>query len=740
MNVQRRIRLAAAEPLPSATEPSLFERYREVRGTTGALVAPLSAEDQNLQSMPDASPVKWHRAHTTWFFENFVLSRSPHYKVFDPAYAYLFNSYYEAVGERHARPQRGLLSRPSTDEITAYRRHADEAMFDLLADGVDPETAALVELGINHEEQHQELILTDILHAFAQNPSKPAYQKFVPTDVVASPPFSFQSFDGGLVEIGHAADSFAFDNEGPRHQVWLKPFALANRLVTNAEWLEFMEAEGYRDPKYWLSDGWQCAIGNDWNAPLYWEKSDGVWRSMTLTGPQPVQPDAPVAHVSFYEADAFARWRGKRLPTEFEWEHAACSLDPREGNFRENGFLRPLSARSLQMFGDVWEWTASPYTPYPAYSAPQGAIGEYNGKFMINQLVLRGGSCVTPRDHMRASYRNFFYPHQRWQFSGLRLAENVHSRPRTAIAERESQDLQDVLKGLSKPQKQLSSKYFYDAKGASLFEEICRLPEYYLTRTECVLLKGIASDLAKHLTAETALVEYGCGSCLKTRILLDRVEQISEYVPIDICGDSLARTSATLASEYPLMRIRAVTGDFMQPISLPRDLRGKALLGFFPGSTVGNLTDDEAVAFLSRARKTLGKNGKFLVGIDLIKETKTLVGAYDDRSGVTAAFNKNVLAHVNRVLGANFDPDAFDHRAIWNAEQHRIEMHLVSKTNQVVEAGERCFEFRAGETIHTENCHKYSIDGFAALAAQAGWSLEKSWQSASPEFAVLLLV
>jgi dimethylhistidine N-methyltransferase len=741
MNVQRRIGFAAAEPLrPTGVEPSLFERYRDLRDATEALAAPLSAEDQNLQSMPDASPVKWHRAHTTWFFETFVLAMVSGYKPFHPAYSYLFNSYYEAVGARHARPQRGLLSRPSAEEIGAYRRHVDEGMFDLLAGGMTAETAALVELGLNHEEQHQELILTDILHAFAQNPLKPAYHQLLTSGTASSLKFSFDWFEGGVIENGNRGEGFAFDNETPRHEVLLQPFALANRLVTNGEWLEFMEAGGYRDPKHWLSDGWQHVTANGWNSPLYWEERNGEWLSMTLSGLRPIDTDAPVAHVSFYEADAFARWRGKRLPTEAEWEHAAEALDPREGNFRESGYLRPVASNSRQMFGDAWEWTASAYAPYPGYRTPEGAVGEYNGKFMVNQMVLRGGSCVTPRGHVRASYRNFFYPQQRWQFSGLRLAEDVRSRARTKVEmEEPSPFLKDVWHGLSKPQKQLNSKYFYDSKGAALFDEICRLPEYYLTRTECALLKDLAPELAGHLAPDTALVEYGCGSCLKTRILLNRVPQIAEYVPIDICGDSLAQTSAMLASEYPLLRIRAVTGDFMQPIALPEELRGKALLGFFPGSTIGNLTDEEAVAFLARARDTLGRSGKLLIGIDLVKDPDTLIAAYDDSAGVTGAFNKNVLAHINAELGGSFDLEGFAHRAIWNANGHRIEMHLMSNVDQSASIGARYFAFRAGETIHTENCHKYTVGGFSTLAAQAGWSVEESWQSDSPEFAILLL-
>ena len=407
-------------------ESALIARFRAVRAETERLAAPLSAEDQVVQSMPDASPAKWHRAHTTWFFETFLLKDAEAYAPFHADYSFLFNSYYDAVGARHPRPQRGLLTRPPLEEIAAYRAHVDAAMAQFLAArGGEPRIAALVELGLHHEQQHQELLLTDILHAFAQNSVHPAYQAHKPIAARTAPALAFTEFEGGLVEIGHDGEDFAFDNESPRHRAWLEPYRLANRLVTNGEWLEFIAAGGYRDPKHWLSDGWQCVQANDWSAPLYWQQQDGAWLSMTLSGLQPINTQAPVTHVSFYEAEAFARWRGKRLPTEAEWEHAAqAQADPR-GNFRESGALRPLPALDdTQMFGDCWEWTGSPYTSYPGFRAAEGAVGEYNGKFMINQMVLRGGSCVTPADHIRSTYRNFFYPHQRWQFSGLRLADD----------------------------------------------------------------------------------------------------------------------------------------------------------------------------------------------------------------------------------------------------------------------------------------------------------------------------
>jgi ergothioneine biosynthesis protein EgtB len=418
----------------------LANRFRRVRAATLELVAPLSPEDQGVQSMPDASPTKWHLAHTTWFWETFILAPAG-VAAFDPAYGFLFNSYYEALGARYPRPQRGLLTRPDLDGVRRYRAYVDEHVERLL-DGakLDPAACALAALGLAHEEQHQELLLTDILHLFAQNPLQPAYRPdpHPPSagSHIPAAPAAYVAFPGGLVEAGAELSddptAFAFDNEGPKHTVYLAPFRLADRLVTNAEWLSFMDDDGYRRPELWLADGWACARANDWSAPLYWDRGDGGWSGFGLEGAHTLELAAPVTHVSFYEADAFARWRDRRLPTEMEWEHAA-SQTPVMGNFLDSGALRPLPFRGLgaggrqglhQMFGDVWEWTASPYTPYPGYRPAAGAVGEYNGKFMINQMVLRGGSCVTPRAHIRASYRNFFQPHQRWQFTGVRLADD----------------------------------------------------------------------------------------------------------------------------------------------------------------------------------------------------------------------------------------------------------------------------------------------------------------------------
>lgn len=409
----------------------LAAAYAETRDATVALVDGLPAEDLVVQSMEDASPAKWHLAHTTWFFETFLLDERPDYAVFDPAFCFLFNSYYEAVGERHPRPQRGLLTRPTLDQVLAYRAYVDGAMGDLMGslDGVaQARLEPLIELGLHHEMQHQELLLTDLLHAYAQNSLCPAYRDVSGGDDPACPAVKWLTFDGGLREIGFAGDGFAFDHEGPRHTVYMQPFRLASRPVSNGEWQDFITDGGYERPELWLSDGWITVRDQGWTAPLYWRlEEDGGWSAMGLNGRRPVRPGAPVSHLSFYEADAYARWAGKRLPTEAEWEHAAGGVEI-EGNLVESGALRPLAAQGdglIQMFGDVWEWTASAFTPYPGFKAAAGAVGEYNGKFMSSQMVLRGGSCVTPAAQMRASYRNFFYPHQRWQFTGLRLADDI---------------------------------------------------------------------------------------------------------------------------------------------------------------------------------------------------------------------------------------------------------------------------------------------------------------------------
>ncbi|HEV8553786.1 MAG TPA: ergothioneine biosynthesis protein EgtB [Casimicrobiaceae bacterium] len=422
-------------PLAGLTQPTqasaLAPRYRAIRAATEALAAPLSPEDCAIQSMPDASPVKWHLAHTSWFFETFVLEpHVPGYRVYDAAFRVLFNSYYNAVGDKHPRPQRGLLSRPSLDAVRAYRAHVDAAMAALFA-RTEPSSrlSGLIELGLNHEQQHQELILTDVKHMLSCNPLKPAY---VPARVVDDPasvaPLDWIAFDEGLIEIGHDGAGFAFDNETPRHRQYLEGFALASRPVTNAEYAAFIADGGYRHAELWLSEGWDWLNANGIAAPLYWEDGSGGARQFTLQGMLPLEGDAPVCHVSLFEADAYARWAGARLPTEAEWELAAAST-PVEGRFAEDGALRPRPARRVaplaQLFGDVWEWTRSAYAPYPGFSPAAGAIGEYNGKFMCNQYVLRGGSCTTPRSHIRATYRNFFPAAARWQFSGIRLARDA---------------------------------------------------------------------------------------------------------------------------------------------------------------------------------------------------------------------------------------------------------------------------------------------------------------------------
>ena len=424
-----------------ADRDDLLRAWRSVRHLTETLAEPLSPEDQAIQSMPDASPAKWHRAHTTWFFETFLLQpHQPGYCVFDAHFSYLFNSYYEQVGARHPRPERGLLSRPSAETVTQYRRYVDTAMGELIGQADAALLARIVPLlalGLAHEQQHQELLLTDIKHAFSRHPFAPAYVPPQSFQRDAAPALDFVAFAGGIVEIGHDGldhgAGFAFDNEGPRHRVLLQPYRIATRPVTCGEYLAFIADGGYARPELWLSDGWATVQREGWQAPAYWladARHEGGWQIFTLQGRRAVDPAEPVCHVSFFEAAAFAEWAGKRLPTEAEWEHAAGAAQRRHsGDFLDPAHPHPrpcaAPAGELQMFGAVWEWTRSAYEPYPGFRPAPGAVGEYNGKFMIGQQVLRGGSCVTPPGHIRASYRNFFPPAARWQFSGIRLAEDL---------------------------------------------------------------------------------------------------------------------------------------------------------------------------------------------------------------------------------------------------------------------------------------------------------------------------
>ena len=418
-----------SEPSQSAATVDAT-RYQAVRDFTTELAAPLSPEDACLQSMPDASPAKWHLAHTTWFFETFVLATAVSgFRPFHPKFGYLFNSYYESVGRMHPRRQRGLLARPSLQEVKDYRAHVDEHMTQRLGRGtLTEEQLAVVEVGLHHEQQHQELLLTDIKHGFSCNPLAPEYRPPAPVAAMGeAAPVRMLDYDGGVVQIGHDGSGFSFDNERPRHDALVHPFSLASRPVTCGEFMAFMADDGYKRPELWLSAGFDAVRTHGWKAPLYWQWQDNHWAQFSLHGLRVVDPATPVTHVSLYEADAYARWKGMRLPTEHEWEVAAAPL-PVEGNFAETGALHPVAALHAQgltqAFGDVWEWTGSAYAPYPGFAPLSGALGEYNGKFMCNQLVLRGGSCATPRSHARATYRNFFPPDARWQFSGIRLAKD----------------------------------------------------------------------------------------------------------------------------------------------------------------------------------------------------------------------------------------------------------------------------------------------------------------------------
>ncbi|MGO8860587.1 MAG: ergothioneine biosynthesis protein EgtB [Acidimicrobiales bacterium] len=416
-----------------ATASGLSSDYAAVRAATERLAAPLSAEDQTVQSMPDVSPTKWHRAHVTWFFETFVLApHLPGYHPYNDAFAYIFNSYYEALGDRHPRPERGLISRPGIAEVARYREFVDQAMGSLLHGELEVGVPELITLGLHHEQQHQELLLMDIKNVLSRNPLRPAYM--APSgagpgsgDRTAAPKAGWIEHEGGVAEIGHTGRGFGFDNEFPRHRVFLSPFALADRPVTCGEWMSFMEDGGYHRPEFWLSDGWSVVMNQGWHSPLYWfcePELPGRWLQFTLSGVRPVDPDEPVCHVSYYEADAFAHWTGMRLPTEAEWETAAIPIA--EGDNLLGGECpHPRPAVSTNaLLGDVWEWTSSAYTPYPGFRAAPGAVGEYNGKFMVSQYVLRGGCCATPPGHVRTTYRNFFPPGARWAFSGVRLARD----------------------------------------------------------------------------------------------------------------------------------------------------------------------------------------------------------------------------------------------------------------------------------------------------------------------------
>ena len=707
----------------SASVERDVEIYRRARARLPQLAAGMSAEDLAAQSMTDTSPGKWHLGHVSWFFEAMILARQSDYVVVDPRLQTLFNSYYEALGPRVDRAERGMMTRPPLADVLAYRAEIDRRMEARLAQGLDGGLEAyLFELGLNHEQQHEELFLMDMLHLMSRSPLDPAAYSEEPRDTsVQSGVGGWVAFEGGLTETGAGEGGFAFDNERPAHRTWLEPFSLSGDLATNADWIRFIDDGGYRRPEFWLADGWDRVKAEGWTAPLYWREEASGWSVLGLTGRHPVDRAAPVRHVSFYEADAFARWSGRRLPTEAEWEHAA----------------RTEPAAFSNMMGEVWQWTASAYAPYPGFRPTEGVAAEYNGKFMANQMVLRGSAFATPEGHARVSYRNFYYPHQRWMFSGVRLAADGGQIEETGLNDAFRQDMIDGLSGRTKA---LPPKWFYDADGSRLFEEITGLPEYYPTRQEAGLLRRVAPEWARQFGPEAVLVELGSGASEKTRILLDAAPDLAAYAPIDISSTALNEAAARLRTDYPRLKILPVVGDFEHLAPLPEEAGSGRRVGFFPGSTIGNLTPDAAIVLLQSAREMLGDDSLFILGVDLVKSPEVLVAAYDDAQGATAAFNRNLLVRANRELGMDFEPDAFDHVALWNEEQSRMEMHLRATRPMTVRLGKLAFRFAEGETIHTESSRKFDEASIKRLAKAAGWRLAAFEVSPDPAVGLALLV
>ena len=710
----------------SKTPDARLEAFRRVRSAMPALAWGLGPEDLAAQSMTDCSPGKWHLAHTSWFFEAMILSAEPGYEPVDPRFQTLFNSYYEALGERVERGERGLMTRPSLDEVLDYRREVDRRMEAWLEGGsADARQVYLFTLGLHHDQQHQELFLMDLLNLMARSPLDPAaYDEDPRWSPPQRPRGGLTRFEGGLARIGHDGAGFAFDNEGPAHRQWLEPYGLDHDLVSNGDWLTFIEDGGYARPELWLSDGWAAVKAEGWTSPLYWRRDGAGWSTMTLAGRRAVDPAAPVRHVSFYEADAYARWKGRRLPTEAEWEHAVS--------------CRPEVFSNA--FGEVWQWTSSAYSPYRGFRPTEGTASEYNGKFMANQMVLRGSSWATPEGHGRVSYRNFFYPHQRWAFMGLRLASDLPAPETRDVGEAETARFRrDLLNGLGRSPKAASPKWFYDAEGSRLFEEITRLPEYYPTRQESALLRQVAPAWARRFGPGAALVEFGSGASEKTRIVLDAAPDLAAYVPIDISADALSAAARSIDKSYPGLKVAPLVGDFLHLAALPDGIGDGRRIGFFPGSTIGNLEPAEAVAFLTAARRQLGEGALFILGVDLVKEPETLVAAYDDAAGVTAAFNRNLLVRANRELKAGFDIDGFVHRAVWNADASRMEMHLEAARDMEVEIDGRVIAFLEGETIHTESSRKFTETSVRELASASGWKVAGFEIGPAPSVALALL-